>query len=49
MHGGPTCYGYSDETYFDRVKAELAASNLSEDMIGSEIPLENPNYGSIRT
>jgi deltex-like protein len=42
MHGGPTSFGYPDPTYFSRVKEELAARSLTEDMVGKEIPMENP-------
>ncbi len=49
MHGGPTAYGYPDPTYLNRVKSELAASSLTEDMIGKEIPQENPQSGHINS
>ena len=36
MHGGTSCFGYPDPTYFSRVSEELAARSLVKELIGVE-------------
>ncbi len=40
--GGSSMFGYPDETYFDRVKDEMAQRGVTSDLIGIEFQMENP-------
>jgi len=35
--GGPTCFGYPDPNYFNRVKEELAAKGVTQESIGENL------------
>lgn len=37
LYGGPTCFGYPDPTYFNRVKEELAAKGVIQDNIDEDV------------
>ena len=37
MFGGPTCFGYPDKNYFNRVKEELAARGVTKESIKTDL------------
>ena len=37
LDGGPTCFGYPDKNYFNRVKEELAAKGVTQESIGRNL------------
>ena len=37
VYGGPTCFGYPDNTYFNRVKEELASKGVTQESIGRDL------------
>ena len=37
LFGGPTCFGYPDKNYFNRVKEELAAKGVTKESIGTDL------------
>ncbi len=37
LFGGPTCFGYPDPNYFNRVKEELASKGVTQESIGENL------------